>query len=317
MAGTTTTKPSTALAKSLGASLAIQSVDELCRLAEVLYLGGANQIEGCGRKEAVAHIILAGAEVGLAPTCALSTIMLVNGKTSVYGDGALALVYASGLLAEIKEWPEGEGDNLTYHCRVKRKGEEEPIVRSFSVTDAKIADLWQGGSGPKKKANWVKYWKRMMTMRARGFALRDKFPDVMKGLAIWEEVIDGITASGDVLNTEVKVIGTTVDAPTKPLISVNEPEAVLAASVAPAPTVPDGPITDEQKAELARLHKLIMAAKGLVEAAPKKAAWEQIIAPYGVASMNAMTRAVAAKAILDLGLAYDPFTYPATLALPT
>jgi hypothetical protein len=57
-------------------------------------------------------------------------------------------------------------------------------VVKFSVADAKKASLW-GKSGP-----WSQYPRRMLQMRARGFALRDAFPDVLKGLVTAEEAFD-------------------------------------------------------------------------------------------------------------------------------
>jgi hypothetical protein len=65
----------------------------------------------------------------------------------------------------------------------KRKG-RKPVTAKFSVEDAKRAGLW-GKQGP-----WQAYPKRMMQMRARGFALRDAFPDVLKGLITAEEAQD-------------------------------------------------------------------------------------------------------------------------------
>lgn len=298
--------PTTAIQKSLGMSLTIASASELLQLADILYLGGANQIPGCGRKEAVAHVILAGAEVGLTPTQALSTIMLVGGKTTVYGDGAMALVLASGLADEIKEWSEGEGDALTYYCRVKRKGETEPITREYSVADAKTAELWG------KKDNWKKSPKRMLQMRARGFAFRDKFADVLKGLYFWEEVVDGptVTQVGNYDRTEeVRVVSSTVDIPTA--VGTVQAEGVLTYTATPATISPkqiDGPITDAQKEAFKQLYALVMASKGIgTDADAKKAAWAEVIKPYGVSSISQMTAAVAAVALEELGKTHDPF----------
>jgi hypothetical protein len=52
------------------------------------------------------------------------------------------------------------------------------------VADAKRAGVW-GKAGP-----WTQYPKRMLGIRARSFALRDVFPDVLGGLDIREEVED-------------------------------------------------------------------------------------------------------------------------------
>ncbi len=38
-----------------------------------------------------------------------------------------------------------------------------------------------------KQGPWTQYPKRMMKLRARSYALRDVFPDVLKGMAIAQE----------------------------------------------------------------------------------------------------------------------------------
>jgi hypothetical protein len=125
-----------------------------------------------------------GAEIGLAPMQALQNIAVINGKPSVYGDAAMALVQASPHCEDIEEYFEGEGTpNPTAVCVAKRRG-RKPVVAKFSVEDAKRAGLW-GKQGP-----WQAYPKRMMQMRARGFALRDAFPDALKGLITVEEAQD-------------------------------------------------------------------------------------------------------------------------------
>ncbi|HCU25402.1 MAG TPA: hypothetical protein DF383_10305 [Deltaproteobacteria bacterium] len=125
-----------------------------------------------------------GAEIGLAPMQALQNIAVINGRPSVWGDAALAIVQGSGKLEWMKEWIDGDGDKRTAHCATKRTGYPEHRTYSFSVADAKKAGLW-GKSGP-----WTNYPDRMLQMRARGFNLRDQFADVMRGLAIREEVED-------------------------------------------------------------------------------------------------------------------------------
>lgn len=122
-----------------------------------------------------------GAELGLKPIQALQNIAVINGKPSVYGDALLALVQAHSSFEDIKEWYD-EKTNTAF-CTVKRKNQTEHTV-SFSIEDAKKAGLW-GKSGP-----WTQYPKRMMQMRARGFALRDKFADALGGLITVEEAQD-------------------------------------------------------------------------------------------------------------------------------
>jgi hypothetical protein len=142
-----------------------------------------------GKPQDVLVCVQWGTELGLAPMQALQNIAVINGKPSVYGDAAMALVQNSPVCEDIEEYFEGEGTaNPVAVCVAKRKG-RKPVVAKFSVEDAKRAGLW-GKQGP-----WSAYPKRMMQMRARGFALRDAFADVLKGLITVEEAQDYPTES--------------------------------------------------------------------------------------------------------------------------
>lgn len=137
-----------------------------------------------GKPQDIMVCVQWGYEIGLAPMQALQNIAVINGKPSVYGDAAMALVQASPVCEDVEEYFEGEGTpNPVAVCVAKRKG-RKPVVSKFSVEDAKRAGLW-GKQGP-----WQAYPKRMLAMRARGFALRDAFPDVLKGLITAEEAQD-------------------------------------------------------------------------------------------------------------------------------
>ena len=137
-----------------------------------------------GKPQDILVCVQWGYEMGLAPMQALQNIAVINGKPSVYGDAAMALVQASSVCEDVEEYFEAEGTpNPVAVCVAKRKG-RKPVTAKFSVEDAKRAGLW-GKGGP-----WSAYPKRMMQMRARGFALRDAFPDVLKGLITAEEAQD-------------------------------------------------------------------------------------------------------------------------------
>jgi len=137
-----------------------------------------------GKPQDVLVCVQWGYEMGLAPMQALQNIAVINGKPSVYGDAAMALVQASSVCEDVEEFFENEGSpNPIAVCVAKRKG-RKPVIAKFSVEDAKRAGLW-GKQGP-----WSAYPKRMMQMRARGFALRDAFPDVLKGMITAEEAQD-------------------------------------------------------------------------------------------------------------------------------
>ena len=138
------------------------------------------------KPEDVLIAIQLGNELGLQPLQSLHGIPVINGKPSVWGDAALALVKNHSACRGVKEWFEGEGEKLTAYCCVIRAYGNimEETTKSFSVSDAKRARLW-GRKGP-----WTEYPKRMLTMRARGFAIRDSFPDALKGMITREEAQD-------------------------------------------------------------------------------------------------------------------------------
>ncbi|TVR06673.1 MAG: hypothetical protein EA385_15255 [Salinarimonadaceae bacterium] len=135
--------------------------------------------------------IMHGLELGMTPMTALQSIAVVNGRPTVWGDGAIGLIRGSGKMEWIKERIEGAGDEMNAICEIKRKGEATPSIGQFSVHDAKTAALWT------KAGPWKQYPKRMLQMRARAFALRDGFADVLRGLSIREEM-DDVEAMKDV-----------------------------------------------------------------------------------------------------------------------
>src|SRR3546814_9342787 len=81
-------------------------------------------------------------------------------------------------------------DGNTATCRLVRKGRETPIIRTFSMDDEKKAGL-AGKQGP-----WSQYPQRMRQMRARAWAMRDGFADVLTGIGIAEEVRDFTVVEG-------------------------------------------------------------------------------------------------------------------------
>lgn len=165
--------------------LAPTDFDGVQRLASWLHATGMLP-HGVTTTAQVALIVAKGMAVGVGPVQALENIMVVNNRCTIWGDLAIALVRASGKAGAIVETIEGDGDNRVARCDAQRiqAGSVETISRTFSVRDAREAGLW-GKSGP-----WKQYPNRMLQMRARAFALRDGFADVLKGLGIREEFDD-------------------------------------------------------------------------------------------------------------------------------
>jgi len=121
-----------------------------------------------------------GAELGLTPMRALRCIAVINGRASMWGDELLAMVLASPVCEYVNEKDSTDKEGV---CKTKRKGCVEQVSR-FTLDDAKRAGLLG------KAGTWQTHTKRMLMLRARGFALRDTFADVLAGLITVEEALD-------------------------------------------------------------------------------------------------------------------------------
>ncbi len=164
--------------------LALASMDDAYRFAKMVASSEFSPKDFRGKPESCLLAIQAGSEVGLSPMQSLQSIAVINGRPSIWGDAAMALVQASPVCEYVREYVEGDGDNLVAVCEAKRRGYPAPTVVRFSVADAKKAGLW-GKSGP-----WQQYPARMLALRARGFALRNAFADALRGLVTAEEAMD-------------------------------------------------------------------------------------------------------------------------------
>ncbi len=157
--------------------------DEVKRLATLAFESGLAPKGAKNVPQAIMGI-LAGLEVGLTFVQACRQVMVVNGSPSLWGDAPLGLVMKSGKLEDIQTTWSGDGDKLAVSVTCKRTGVASTVTGEFSVEAAKRAGLWEK-SGP-----WKQYPRRMLELRARAFALRNLFPDVLLGCAIAEDIQD-------------------------------------------------------------------------------------------------------------------------------
>jgi hypothetical protein len=164
--------------------LALASFDDAFRFAKMVSGSEFAPKDFKGKPESCMLAIQHGSEVGLSPMQSLQSIAVINGRPTIWGDAALALVQSSPVCEYVKEFTEGQGDNLTAVCECKRRGYPAPTVSKFSMADAKRAGL-AGKAGP-----WSQYPERMLALRARGFALRNAFADALRGLITAEEAQD-------------------------------------------------------------------------------------------------------------------------------
>jgi len=184
--------------------LALASFDDAFRFSQMVSKSEFAPKDFRGKPESCMLAIQAGSEVGLSPMQSLQSIAVINGRPTIWGDAAMALVQSSPVCEYIKEYVEGDGDALVAVCEAKRKGYPSPTVVRFSVADAKKAGLW-GKSGP-----WQQYPARMLTLRARGFALRNAFADALRGLITAEEAQDYPTGESLVKSVTQVAPGMTV-----------------------------------------------------------------------------------------------------------
>jgi hypothetical protein len=146
----------------------------------------------------VAMAILKALEIGLAPQTGIQSLLPINGRFTVWGDGAQALVLQSGKMKGHRiEWvgPEFKKNETPlaqwpneYGCRftAERYGVDDPVSWTFTVGDARRANLWNNS----RKQPWLLYPEIMLMNRARAFVFRMLFADALAGLGIAEEMRD-------------------------------------------------------------------------------------------------------------------------------
>jgi hypothetical protein len=165
--------------------------DSAIRMAQAIARSGmAPKSYYQGDADPVAAVFTAmqlGAEIGLSPMTAVRSIAVINGLPGLYGPAMLGVVEASGKLVEIDEGVTGEGAGRHAWCTVQRVG-RKPRTFTFSMADAGKANLTE------KRGPWTEYPDRMLLARARTFALRDVFPDVLLGLSYSVEELADIPA---------------------------------------------------------------------------------------------------------------------------
>ena len=209
---------STGLTTSQPRGLALSTFEDAFRFAGLVAKSEFAPKDFRGKPESCMLAIQHGAELGLSPMQSLQSIAVVNGRPSVYGDTALAVCKGSPVCEWVRETIEGDGDSMVAVCQAKRRGDAQPVESRFGVAEAKKAGLWAKG-GP-----WSQYPRRMLQMRARGFALRDAFPDILRGLVTAEEAQD--------YPTEPETVSVSQPTPQKPQAAVADDKAMAKARAA-------------------------------------------------------------------------------------
>ena len=236
--------------RQAGGWLSCNNLEAAIRLAEMFSKSAMVPKQYQGNAANCLVAMAYGDSLGMAPLQAMQSVAVVNGVPALYGDGMLALVQASAVFESIEESIE-DGAAV---CTVKRRG-MKPVQRIFTTDDAKRAGLW-GKQGP-----WQQYPSRMLQMRARSWALRDAFADVLRGIQSVEEVRDipeviDVTPTPPALPepkaaTKAEQVLSKVRAK-KPRPPEPDPEPVAAAAAEPEAAEPEAEIDRSRIEEIGR-----------------------------------------------------------------
>lgn len=160
------------------------NVADLFRLADTLCKSGMVPDAYKNKPEAAMAAMQAGMEAGLQPMTSLMWIANIRGRPCIWGDGVKALVQASGLLKSYAEtWEDdGEGGKKAV-VTVERHGVDG--AHRSEVTDKMVRE-----AGWMSSPVWKSHTERMKMNRARTYAFRDIFSDVLLGLQVAEEQED-------------------------------------------------------------------------------------------------------------------------------
>lgn len=206
-----TQKPVTAIALDNSGLIKAKDSSELFREADLMLK--SNAVPACYKT--VPQVIMAiqmlrALKVPVAS--GLRNTMLINNVVAIWGELIPAVIFNSGEL----EWMYVKSYNKDYEeicmanknlddesvmavCTIQRKGFPLPTEKSFTIDEARRAGL-------ANKSIWKLYPKVMLERRARSFAAKEVFPDVLSGVAIAEDY----DQAGDLFKDE-RSVGNTME----------------------------------------------------------------------------------------------------------
>ena len=170
-------------------SLEPRSMNDAVRLAQRLH--DSRMFSSYGTPQAVLSTLLLGRELGLPTMAALRSVHVIEGRHSLSAELMVALVLKSGM-AEYFRLVETTDKVCTYETL--RQGSEKPLSLSYTIEQAKQADLLKP-SRSGKLTNWEKMPKQMLRARCKSELARLEYPDLLAGLYTPEELRDAKNGS--------------------------------------------------------------------------------------------------------------------------
>jgi hypothetical protein len=164
-----------------------------------------------GKVSDVFWAISYGLEVGLPPVASLNSVYVVHGRPGLYADAMVALVLSSGL-AKYFTCISSDAKHATYETH--RVGDPEPRRVSITIEQAQAAG-WT-----KSNAKYQTEPQRMLEARSKSWLAKDKYPDVMRGIAAVEELRD---EEGSLPHSEFRAPAGTTPPPSRVIDVASEP----------------------------------------------------------------------------------------------
>lgn len=126
----------------------------------------------------VLAIVMAGAELGLAPMQSLRGLVLIKGKPTLSADAMGALVKSRRDVCQYLMLEHSDATRATY--RTRRVGDPQDTVMGFAAEDAQRAGL--------NGDNWRRFPAAMLRARALSAICRAVYPDLLLGVYDPEEL---------------------------------------------------------------------------------------------------------------------------------
>lgn len=215
-----------------------------------------------------------GYQLGFPIEQALQDIAVVNGRPCLWGDGLLAVVLSHPDYVKHTEVPiyqdSKSNECIGYTFTIWRKG-HEPHSVTFTKEDAITAKLWGQNT-------WAKYPTRMMQLRARAFACRDKFADALRGIRTAElerdepqDIIEGevINKTAEGILDAIKKGMTSQGTGSEPQGTSSEPERT-GKEPQPEQTQPEPPKSSTIRADQLETISMFLSVKNVDQASIDK-----------------------------------------------
>lgn len=126
----------------------------------------------------VLAIVMAGAELGLAPMQSVRALLLIKGKPTLAADAMGALVKSRRDVCEYLLLKTSDATRAVYET--KRVGDPAPTTMAFTIEEARTAQL--------NGDNWKKFPAAMLRARALSAICRAVYPDLLLGVYEPEEL---------------------------------------------------------------------------------------------------------------------------------